>query len=128
MRFYGGVIQKATITPKQKPIVSKKKNKTIINNRGVNLQRLAYSVRMHETANCTKGSANVNNCYGIMTWKNGKRYFRRFTTKEESTKYFIKLWADHYGGMPTLAMARRYSGTDRAEAWLYNVLYFYHKK
>lgn len=93
----------------------------------VDLDRLAKAVAKHETANCTKGSAKVNNCFGIMAWSKGKRHFKLYPTKEASYEDFKRLWAKSYGGFPTLAKAKKYSGNDRAHIWLRNVTKFYYE-
>lgn len=93
--------------------------------KGVDLDKLAKAVARHETNGCTKGSAKYNNCFGIMEWPNGKRRFKRYATKEESYDHFKKIWAKSYGGMPTLAKAKKYSGNDKSTAWLNNVTKFY---
>lgn len=94
---------------------------------GVELDRLAKAVAKQETANCTKGSAKVNNCFGIMAWTKGKRHFKAYPTKEASYEDFKRLWAKSYGGFPTLAKAKKYSGNDRAHIWLKNVTKFYNE-
>lgn len=92
---------------------------------GVDLDKLAKAVARHETASCTLGSAKYNNCFGVMEWINGKRRFKRYASKEESYAHFKKIWAKSYGGMPTLAKAKKYSGNDKSVAWLNNVTKFY---
>ena len=90
----------------------------------VNLDALSKAVAMHETHDCADqvGSALVNNCHGII--RNGG--FVRYNTPEESHEDFKDLWLRVYGDrVPTLYLAQIYSGNDRAEQWLSNVLYFY---
>lgn len=53
-----------------------------------------------------------------MTWKTGKRKLVVYKSKEESYAAFKELWTNHYGGFPTLAQARKYTGNDNAVAWL----------
>ena len=100
----------------------------------VDLDKLAYAVAKHETASCTKGyGAEYNNCIGL---KNGsiapcERIGRNrmciYNTPEESLEAFKKVWLEGYGGkLPNLRIAQVYSGNDRAETWLKNVLNFYH--
>jgi hypothetical protein len=63
-----------------------------------------------------------------MTWdKNGKRSFKRYEKIEDSYTDFKRIWSSFYGGFPTLKQAKRYSGNDRSEIWLYNVKFFYEK-
>lgn len=92
---------------------------------GVDLDKLAKAVAMHETANCTKGSARFNNCFGIKYA--GK--FARYATKEASYADFKRIWSKptgyYRGQFPTLALAKKYSGNDRASIWLKNVSHFY---
>jgi hypothetical protein len=50
-----------------------------------------------------------------------------YNTPEESLEAFKKVWLEGYGGkLPNLRIAQVYSGNDRAETWLKNVLNFYH--
>ena len=44
---------------------------------------------------------------------------------EESYKDFKRIWNNYYGWLPDIHKAKKYSGNDRAEEWLNNVLYFY---
>lgn len=90
--------------------------------------KLCIAIAGHETAFCSNehiGPRLYNNCTSIMSWRNGKRYIRKFATKTDSIKACAKLWNDHYGGMPTMKQAIRYSGNDKAADWLKNVTYFY---
>lgn len=91
----------------------------------VNLDKLAYCVAYHETHNGLLGvGKRLNNAFGI---KRGG-HFVRYATLAESYRDFKKLWTAHYGGgLPTLAMARRYSGNDRARTWQRNVLACYNR-
>ncbi len=95
--------------------------------KSVDLEKLATAVALHETHDCTDttGAALVHNAVGIMTWKDGHRHFKAYTTCAESKEDFKRLWAKSYHTFPTLALAERYTGTDRAETWLKNVTYFY---
>lgn len=95
---------------------------------GYDLDKLAKAVARHETCSCTCGnSASRNNCFGIMAWKNGKRYFKAFETKEDSYADFKRIWSTYYKRFPDLALAKRYSGNDKPNAWLSNVTTFYNQ-
>jgi len=51
-----------------------------------------------------------------------------YNNQEESFEAFKKIWVQGYGGgLPTLRMAQVYSGNDRANIWLNNVLHFYNE-
>lgn len=95
----------------------------------VDMDKLAYAVGMYETTQCTNPNsptANArNNCHGIMTYVNGKRTPRSFASTADSAAYFKTIWQKLYGGFPTLAQARTYSGNDRACTWLKQVHRFY---
>ena len=89
----------------------------------------------HETASCTKGyGVTHRNCFGI---KKGNTYpcqtkkgskMCNFSSHEESFKAFKIIWAKVYGGkFPNLALAKKYSGNDRAQIWLNNVTKFYYQ-
>jgi hypothetical protein len=79
------------IKPVPKPTV--RKSHTV----EFDIDKFAHAVARHETGDCKKGnSAQRNNCFGIMTWKNGKRSFRTFKTKEESYVEFKRIWSTHY--------------------------------
>ena len=84
------------------------------------LDKLAYSVSVAETSNCTRGSGlSKNNCIGIMEWPNGVRQLKWYNTKQESLEDFKRIWKNYYGGrFPTLADAHKWTGSDRAETWL----------
>lgn len=97
-------------------------------NSQLDLDKLAKAVAMHETANCTRGSAKLNNCHGILSWSGGRRHFKAYPTKEASYEDFKQIWAKYYKVFPTLALARRYSGNDRAHIWLANVIKFYNSE
>lgn len=93
---------------------------------GPDMDALSTAVAMHETANCTKGyGATHNNCHGLMYWPNGKRTAISFKSKDASHRHFKDVWARLYGDVPNRAMAKRYSGNDRSEAWYRNVTAFY---
>lgn len=98
----------------------------------VDYYKLAKAVGMHETAGCTKGyGKEYNNCIGLKNGntapcpKIGRNNMCIYDDPEESYQAFIVVWKRWYGGLPTLAKAQRYSGSDRAHNWLNNVLHFY---
>lgn len=99
----------------------------IRDNQSIDLDKLARAVAQHETAGCTKGSAKVRNCFGIMSWTGGKRHFKVYATKEASYEDFKRIWAKSYKVFPNLALAKKYSGNDRAKIWLNNVTKFYNQ-
>lgn len=88
----------------------------------MDLNKLAIAVAYHETCGCTCGvGATHNNCFGIRY--NGD--WASYPTKEDSYADFKRIWKKSYGGFPTLAQARKYSGNDRAESWLGRVTRVY---
>jgi hypothetical protein len=95
---------------------------------GLDLDRLAYAVAIAETGGCKKGSAiSHNNCFGIITWKYGKRRFKYYSNKEESYKDFKRIWSKYYKVYPTIKEAVKWTGNDRASIWLNNVSKYYVK-
>jgi hypothetical protein len=109
-------------------------NKPVVSNAappGLDLDKLAIAVAKHETAYCTSpGSPTANarnNCWGIMHWPNGKRTLRTFKTTDEGKEAFKRIWAKSYKRFPDLALARTYSGNDKAAIWLSNVTRFYNE-
>ena len=101
----------------------------------VDLDRLARAVGRHETAGCTKGyGAEYNNCVGMKNGgtapcpRIGRNNMCIYEHPEESYAAFKKVWGKWYRTMPTIELARRYSGNDKAESWLANVTYFYHNQ
>ena len=90
--------------------------------RGFDIGALAKAVAMHETADCTKGSASLNNCFGIKR----NHLFVEYETKEESYKDFMVTWLKYYKNLPDQRAAERWSGNDRSEVWLKNVNSFYY--
>jgi hypothetical protein len=51
-----------------------------------------------------------------------------YSTTQESTEAFKKIWTKGYGGkLPTLAMANAWTGRDKAAIWLRIVLQTYNK-
>lgn len=94
------------------------------------IDKLAHAVSRQETADCTKGSAKLNNCFGIGKFKGGKRIgYKSYPSKEDSYKDFKRIWLNpkgwYQGKFPTSFLAGKYSGDDRAKAWLDNVTKFY---
>jgi hypothetical protein len=88
------------------------------------LHKLALAVAQHETCGCTCGTGkSYNNCMGIRY----KGQFARYETKEASLADFERIWTKSYGRFPDLALAKKYSGSDRPENWLRNVTTFYHQ-
>ena len=110
--------QREEIKKVEKPIV---KTETTFD-----IDKLAKSVALHETKDCTVwNSAKKNNCFWIMTWERGFREFKTYKTKEDSYKDFKRIWQNYYGWLPNYNKAKRYSWDDRTQEWLNNVLYFY---
>ena len=84
--------------------------------------KLCRAIAGHETAGCTTGVGPThNNCVGM---KPGGK-FKRYATTEDSIHDCARVWQAYYGRFPDLALARKWSGSDRAEQWLANVKYFY---
>jgi len=84
--------------------------------------RLCKAIARHETNSCTTGvGATHNNCVGIKR----NSTFVRYSDPEESIEDCVRVWTTYYKRMPDLHLARRWSGNDRANAWLQNVLAFY---
>tara|TARA_Y100000310_G_scaffold58490_1_gene53796 strand:- start:7064 stop:7390 length:327 start_codon:yes stop_codon:yes gene_type:complete len=101
---------------------------------GMDLDKLAKAVAMHETSDCTKGfGREYNNCHGIKNGntapcpKIGRSRMCIYSDPQESYLAFRKIWSRWYKTLPTIEHARRYSGNDRAQIWRSNVLSFYHK-
>lgn len=88
----------------------------------VDLDKLAIAVAAHETCGCTCGVGKThNNCFGIRY--NGD--WAWYPTHADSFTDFKRIWAKSYKIFPTLAMAKKYSGNDRSEAWLETVTKVY---
>lgn len=90
---------------------------------------------MQETKDCTLGyGVTYNNCYGI---KNGSiapcenigiNRMCIYTSPEDSTEAFKKIWMEGYGGVfPGDAEANAWAGGDRVTEWLSNVKFFYYQ-
>jgi hypothetical protein len=99
-----------------------------IEEKPVDLDKLAYAVAMAETGNCTKGSAISNkNCFGIMEWPNGKRQLKTYKDIKDSFKEFKEIWKDHYKTFPDYEMAKLWTGNDRPDTWLKAVTQYYNE-
>lgn len=103
-------------------------------NSGVDIDKLAKAVRIHETADCTKGyGAMYNNCYGIKNGsiapceEEGQNRMCIYKTPEASTEAFKKIWLQGYGDrFPTREDAMAWAGNDRVDAWYNNVQKLYY--
>lgn len=90
----------------------------------VDLNKLAYAVAQAETSNCTEGVGKTkNNCFGIRR----KGAFVSYGSPEESYEDFKNVWSRYYGGLPTIAKARKYTANDKPETWLKIVNHYYYK-
>lgn len=89
--------------------------------------KLCRAIAEHETHNCRDktNSTAVNNCHGIRTWKNGVPHFKRFASRDGSYTDCERIWTAYYGRFPDLALAKKWSGNDKAQSWLNNVTHFY---
>lgn len=96
---------------------------------GVDLDKLADAVAMHETGYCkSPGSPKANarnNCWGIMYWPGGVRTLKTYSSIQEGKEDFKRIWAKHYKRFPDYQLAKTYSGSDKSAAWLANVTHFY---
>jgi len=87
-----------------------------------NLDCLAVGVATAETGNFTKGSGvSKLNGFGVMFWPNGVRTLKTYATKQESIDDFKRIWSKFYGGYPTYAMAKKWTGNDHVDSWQLNV-------
>ncbi len=90
------------------------------------VNRLVRAIGMHETKGCTIGSGRThNNPGGVMTWATGARKFKYYNSCEEGYNDMVRIWRRYYKDFPNLRLAKKWSGSDRANAWLNNVTYFY---
>jgi len=88
----------------------------------LNLDALAYAVAVAETGNCTKGHGKTKkNCFGIMSWYNGTRYAKTYSSKQESYDDFKRIWTTYYKRFPDYNLAHKWTGGDRTASWLSNV-------
>jgi len=90
------------------------------------IDKLAYAVAMAETGNCTKGYGKTrNNCFGIMSWPNGRRTAKWYDSPEDSYNDFKRIWSEYYGSFPDYQMAKKWTGNDHPAIWLANVTEIY---
>lgn len=96
----------------------------------INYDKLFHAVSMAESAGCTSSVAKrTNNCTSLMGWhKNGRRFIRKFESKEANKVAFIELWKRVYKTMPTAALAKKYTGNDSPSTWLKTVNQHYYEK
>jgi len=95
---------------------------------GLDLDKLAYCVAVAETADCTTGiGVTKNNCFGIMTWPNGKRTGKWYENKQASYEDFKRIWMKSYKTFPTYSMAVKWTGNDKPQTWLNTVTQCYNK-
>ncbi len=89
----------------------------------VNLDNLYHAVAIAESGNCsTAWHIAAHNCVSIMSWAGGTRHLKKFVSIAANKDAFKKLWVEGYGGkFPTLALAARYTGNDKAYGWLATV-------
>jgi len=94
------------------------------------VNRLADAVAEYETSYCTNinsPTANQkNNCWGIMTWKNGFRELKRYASIEDGKMDFIRIWTEGYGRLPTIKDAIKYSGKENYLVWWQQVMKNYY--
>jgi len=117
------VLNRLTVKSKQicEAIIGEKKDE-------LDLDKLAYAVAQAETGDCTKGAGvSKNNCFGIMEWSTGTRQLKAYNTKAESYEDFKRIWEKSYKIYPTTAEAKKWTGNDSPETWLFNVNYYYNK-
>lgn len=122
---------KLSISKVEAPKVEEKLEDTILYVVDFDLDKLAYSVAMHETKNCTLDywSALQNNCFWIGKFQNWKRvWFKYYNSPEDSYDDFKRIRTSYYWWLPDINKAIKYSWNDRAEEWLNNVMFYYNKK
>ncbi len=100
------------------------------NNGGVDFDKLYHAVAVAESGNCsTSWHTKTNNCVSIMSWSGGKRHLKKFSSIADNKQAFKSLWVRSYGGgLPTLAIATKYTGNDKAYGWLHTVLSVYNSQ
>lgn len=87
--------------------------------------KVCKAIAWHETKMCTIGTGKTkNNCVGIR--RGGA--FVVYPSPKESIDDCMQVWAKNYTGVPTIEKAKKWSGNDRAEVWLYNVLAYMDNK
>jgi len=91
------------------------------------LDRLAKAVAIAETDNCTKGEwADYNNCFKSMELDSmGIPHPKKYNSHEESYDEFKTHWTTFYDSFPTYEMAMMWTGSDNADTWLEDVIYYY---
>lgn len=118
----------------KQPVATRTSKQSHSSNTNFDIDRFARAVASHETVGCTMGYGRppYNNCFGIKNGsiapckKMGKNRMCMYETREESFEAFKAIWKQGYGNrLPTLAMAHTYSGSDRSDSWLVNVLNYY---
>lgn len=126
---------KAPQTGKKETVSKKEPETQNLDKNTFDIDKLAKAVAMHETADCKKWTwIKYDNCFWIRNGntapckKTSTWGFCIYDTPSESYKAFKKIWSTHYGWLPTLEMAKRWSWNDRPEEWKNNVLYFYNLK
>jgi len=121
------ILDRLTIKSKKtcEPIIEEKKDEKT----ELDIDKLAYAVAQAETGDCTKGSGiSKNNCFGIMEWSTGTRQLKAYNTKAESYEDFKRIWEKSYKTFPTTALAKKWTGNDSPETWLFTVNYYYYNK
>lgn len=102
--------------------------KTSSSETAFDLDKLAYAVAMAETGDGEHGMGKTKkNHFGVMTWERGFREGKVYNSKEDSYADFKRIWQKHYGGFPTLAMAKKWTGNDNPQNWL-NIVSFYYNQ
>ena len=119
------------ILDKEAPILT---TDEVLEKRDFNINKLAYAVAYHETKNCQLWyGKKYNNCFWIKQNRTarcdkvGRNKMCIYKTPEDSYKAFKIIWSKWYWWLPTIEMAKRWSGNDRAKEWRRNVLYIYNK-
>ena len=105
-----------------------------VKNKWVDINKLAKAVARHETWNCKLWYwKEYNNCFGIKNGgtapckKMGRNNMCIYNSPAESYDAFNIIRSKWYKTLPTLALAKKWSGNDRASEWLKNVLFFYNQ-
>ncbi len=101
----------------------------------VDMDKLAYAIRMAETGDCTKGyGLEYNNCYGIKNGsiapceEIGRNRMCMYKKPEDSTEAFKQIWIKGYGGQfPSYKAAQVWTGSSNPQAWINNVSFYYNK-
>ncbi len=87
------------------------------------VSKVCRAIANHETHSCQDKTnfTAVNNCTGIKS--NGKP--QAYKTQAASYRDCEYVWSNFYGRLPDMALAQKWSGNDRAETWLNNVISYY---